>query len=191
VAHSIREDPFDASNTVQLPRFIHDLFRVALDEQRRSGAKPRTALLEGATSSGILEAMSAENVEVVRRAWNAWISGDLSALFAMFDPEVVWDTTNFVGWPEDDVYSGSEGVRRFFEAWLAGWESYEAGVDEILDVDDVRVLVLCWQRGIGPGSRVPVEMDFAQLCTLRRGRIWRMDAYSDRRSALQAAGLEE
>ena len=135
--------------------------------------------------------MSQENVEVVKRSWEAWIRGDLDALFETFDPAVEWDTTSFEGWPEDDVYYGHEGVRRFFEEWLASWERYEAGVEEYLDADGDRVLVLCWQRGFGPGSHVLVQMDWAQICTLKRGLICGMEAYSDRREALEAAGLSE
>jgi ketosteroid isomerase-like protein len=135
--------------------------------------------------------MSEENVEIVRRAWEAWIRGDLDTLFETFDPAVEWDTTTFEGWPDPGVYHRHEGVRRFFEEWLAFWERYEAGVDEYLDVDDDRVLVLCWQRGSVRGSSVPVQMDWAQLCTLKRGFVCRMAAYSDRADALEAAGLRE
>jgi len=135
--------------------------------------------------------MSQENVEVVKRGWEAWIAGDFHALFAVFDPAVQWDTTSFEGWPEDEVYYGHEGVRRFFEDWLASWDRYEAGVEEYLDVDDDRVLVLCWQRGYGSGSHVPVEMDWAQLCTLKRGLVCRLEAYSDRQAALEAVGLRD
>jgi ketosteroid isomerase-like protein len=67
--------------------------------------------------------MSQENVEIVRRCWEAWIKGDLDALFALFDPAVEWDTTNFEGWPEDGVYHGQAGVRRFMEDWLASWDA--------------------------------------------------------------------
>jgi ketosteroid isomerase-like protein len=95
--------------------------------------------------------MSRDNVEVVRRAWDAWIRGDMDALFETFHPSVEWDTTNFEGWPENEVYRGHDGIRRFFEEWLASWDRYEAGVEEYLDAEGDRVLVLCWQRGFGPG----------------------------------------
>ena len=73
--------------------------------------------------------MSQENVEIVRLAWEAWIKGDLDALFAFFDPAVEWDTTNVEGWLEDSTYRGHAGVRRFLEEWLSSWERYEAGVE--------------------------------------------------------------
>jgi ketosteroid isomerase-like protein len=135
--------------------------------------------------------MSQENVEVVKCGWDAWIKGDLNAVFELFDPAVEWDTTSFEGWPEDDLYCGHEAVRRFFKEWLATWERFETGAEAYLEVDDDRVLVLCWQRGFGSDSQVPVEMDWAQVFTLKRGLICRIENYSDRRDALEAAGLRE
>ena len=133
--------------------------------------------------------MSQENVDVVRRAWDCWIAGDMDQLFTFFHPEVVWSTTNFEGWPEDDVYQGHDGVRRFFEQWRASWDRYEAGIHEIVDAGGDDVLVFCWQRGYGSGSQVPVEMDFGQATTVRDGLIQRMDAYSDPDAARAALGL--
>ena len=37
----------------------------------------------------------------------------------------------FVGWPEDEVYDGHEGIRRFFEEWLSSWDHYEAGAEDV------------------------------------------------------------
>jgi ketosteroid isomerase-like protein len=135
--------------------------------------------------------MSQENVEVAKRAFEAWIRGDLDAIFETFDPAVEWDNTGWEGWPEDQVYYRHEGVRRLFEEWLASWERFEAGADDYLDIGGDQVLLLVWQRGFGPGSKVPVRMDWALLTTVKRGLICRIDAYSDRRVALEAVGLRE
>ena len=35
--------------------------------------------------------MSQENVELVRRSWEAWERGDMEAIFAFYDPEIVSD----------------------------------------------------------------------------------------------------
>jgi len=135
--------------------------------------------------------MSQQNVEIVTRAWEAWIRGDLAGVLDTFDPAVEWDTTHMHGWPEDGVYSGRDAVRRFLEGWLASWERFESGADEIRDAGGDRVLVLCWQQGFGPGSEARVRMDWAQLVSLRRGFAYRVEAYSDQREALEAAGLSE
>ena len=40
-------------------------------------------------------------------------------------------------------------------------------------------------------SGVEVEGRFAHLLTIREGRVFRTEAYTDRNKALEAAGLEE
>ena len=135
--------------------------------------------------------MSQENVELVKRAWEAWSSGDIDAVLETCDPAVEWDLTSFEGWPEDDVYYGHEGFRRFLEEWRGSWDRFEARAEEYVDGDGDRVVALCWQRGFGAGSQVPVEMDLATVFTLEGGVVCRIEAYSDRQEALKAVGLRE
>src|SRR5829696_5879527 len=99
-------------------------------------------------------AMSQENVEIVRRGWEAWVRGDLDALLELCDPAVEWDTTHM-------------------EGWLGSWERFESGAEKILEAGGDRVVVICWQQGFGPGSEVPVHMNWAQICTLQRGLVCR------------------
>ena len=136
-------------------------------------------------------AMSEENVETVRRAWDAWLGGDLDALFASyFDADAVYDLTHFREWP-DHTYRGIDGVRQGLTEWLSVWTEWEAGVDEILVAPDDRVVVLTWQRGKGRDSGLPMSMEWAQVISVRDGKITRVEAYDDRDEALEAAGLRE
>jgi ketosteroid isomerase-like protein len=135
--------------------------------------------------------MSQENVETVREAWDTWLRGDMDALLgSYFDRDAIYDLTQFREWP-DPIYRGIEGVRRGLTEWLEVWQAWEAGVDEILAVPDGRVVVLTWQRGKGRQSGLPMDMEWAQIITVRDGKITRVDAYDDRSDALQAAGLSE
>ena len=134
--------------------------------------------------------MSDENLQIVRGSWGAWIRGDLDAVFESLAPDVEWDTSTFEGWPDAGVYRGHDDVRRSFDEWLATWDRYEAGVDDYLDAGDDKVVVLAWQRGYGGGSDAPVEMRWVQVCTLRDGLVTRVEFYSDRARALEAAGLD-
>jgi ketosteroid isomerase-like protein len=54
-----------------------------------------------------------------------------------------------------------------------------------------RVLVFLRVHGIGAGSGIEVEGRFAHLLTVRDGRVFRTEVYTDRSKALEAAGLEE
>jgi ketosteroid isomerase-like protein len=135
--------------------------------------------------------MSQENVELVREAWDAWLGGDLDTLFARyFDRNATYDLTHFREWP-DAIYGDAEGVRRGLTEWLAVREASEAGVEDILAAPDGRVVALTWQRGTDRQSGLPMKMEWAQVVTVRDGRITRVSAYDDRSKALQAVGLSE
>jgi ketosteroid isomerase-like protein len=133
--------------------------------------------------------MTVADVELVREAWDAWARGDMDALIdSYFDPEIVYDLTHFREWP-DRTYRGHAGVRRGLSEWRDVWDSLEVGVDEILAAPDGRVVVLTWQRGRGRQSGLPMSFEWALIATVRDGRIVRADAYDDRSTALEAAGL--
>jgi ketosteroid isomerase-like protein len=126
----------------------------------------------------------------VRRGWDAWLRGDLPGLFRQCDPEVVWDTSHYRDWPES-AYYGIEGVERFLSEWLAVWDDYEVGVEDVFPAPDGRVVTLFWHRGKGRKSGLAMEVEIAQIATVRDGKITRLDNYDDRAEALEAAGLRE
>jgi ketosteroid isomerase-like protein len=64
--------------------------------------------------------VSEENVQIIRRAWEAYLRGDMDALVSLWDPEVVWDLQHFRNWPESG-YHGVDGVRQFLTEWLELW----------------------------------------------------------------------
>jgi uncharacterized protein len=134
--------------------------------------------------------MSQENVDVIRQGWDAWLRGDLPGLFRQFDPEIVWDTSHFRDWPES-AYHGIAGVERFLNEWLDVWDDYEVGVEDVLAAPDGRVVSLIWHRGKGRNSGLAMEMEMAQIATVRDGKVTRLDNYDDRAEALEAAGLRE
>ena len=133
--------------------------------------------------------MSTENVEIVRRGWDAWMANDVDALFDLFHPDIEWDTTTFEGWPESGVYKGRAAVREFVETWRASWSGFDTGVDRIVDAGDDRVVALVWQSGAGPGSHAPVRMEWAQVLTLRDGLVVRIEGWSGHAPALESVGL--
>jgi ketosteroid isomerase-like protein len=87
--------------------------------------------------------MSRENVELVRAAWEAWARGDTHALFAFYDPAIIWDQThNHEALDFAGVYHGHEGIKQFFRHWLAPFEDYCAHPEEFIDAGDAVVVRL-------------------------------------------------
>ena len=114
----------------------------------------------------------------------------MPGLFRQFDPNVVWDTSHFHDWPES-TYHGIEGVERFLSEWRDVWDGLEVDVEDVRAAPDGRVLSLILQRGKGRSSGLAMEMEMAQVATLRNGKVTRLDNYEDRAEALEAAGLRE
>jgi ketosteroid isomerase-like protein len=135
--------------------------------------------------------MSRENVELVRAAWEAWERGDTEALFAFYDPAIVWDQTGYAVMEFSTIYHGHDGVKQFFREWLAPFESYYAHAEEFIDAGEA-VLVRCRQGSRGKASGAVVEMPpYWQVYRLRNGHAVRIEVYREDADALEAVGLRE
>ena len=130
--------------------------------------------------------MSQENVEVVRRAfaYEIYGVGDRAEAEAIFDPDVVMNTTN------EGSFHGLDAMRDEFERWASAFEELEVSAEEFIDAGD-RVLVTAYHRGRGRTSGAEVDGRFYEVYTLRDGKVVRVDEYVERAEALEAVGLPE
>jgi ketosteroid isomerase-like protein len=135
--------------------------------------------------------MSRENIEVVRRIYDAAARGDSSAVLSLYDPEVEWSPdSRFGGLGGEAVYRGHEGLRRFFREWHGAWETVEHSYGEMVDAGD-HVIVRDTSRGRGRTSGVEVVGSQYAVWTLREGKVIRVEFFATRREALEAVGLRE
>jgi uncharacterized protein len=132
--------------------------------------------------------MSEENVEVVRRMYNAFHSGDADGALAHFDPEVVVDASK--ARPDGGRGQGREQLNVIVAAWMGTWDEWREEIGEMRDLGS-QVLVLSVQRGRGKGSGVEVEARYALLYDVHGGKITRLVMYADQAQAVEAAGLRE
>jgi ketosteroid isomerase-like protein len=129
--------------------------------------------------------MSQENVEIVRRAFQYMASGrGGSEVLASFDPNVVMKPV------ETGATSGVNAIRGNFERWQSTFDELEVTVEEIIDAGGRVVHTAHW-RGRGRGSGIKVDARYYEVYTLRDGKIIRVDEYTERAEALEAAGLSE
>jgi uncharacterized protein len=131
--------------------------------------------------------MSQENVEIVRRHLEAYLSGDNETTLSYYDPEVEFDAR---ARPGGQVYRGHEGVAEAMRVWVGAWEDWKFEVEEIIDAGD-RVLVIGRESGRGRGSGVEIDQPNFIVFTLRDGRIVRWQGFVHRGPALEAAGFSE
>jgi ketosteroid isomerase-like protein len=136
--------------------------------------------------------MSRENVEVVRRVYDAAGRRETATLLALYDPDVELDPSRaFEGEGlASGLYRGHDGLRRFFREWDEAWENLEYDLDEVIDVGE-QVVSVVTRRGRGKTSGAEVEFQVALLWTLRARRVVRVVWFPTREEALEAVGLRE
>jgi ketosteroid isomerase-like protein len=93
--------------------------------------------------------------------------------------------------PEGSVYRGREALRGYFERFSSEFDRFWWEAEDLLDAGDDRVLVLVRVRGRGKSSGAEFDIRGGWLFAMREGAAVRVDAYLDRREALEAAGLSE
>jgi ketosteroid isomerase-like protein len=130
--------------------------------------------------------MSEENVELVRQSEGALLRRDRDAWLAIHDEE--FEIVPVRDWLEGAVRgreAGWEFQMRILDSfkWVVEVEHVDAGVDKVLGHlrADLR----------GAGSGAEVELDQWFVTTVRQGRILRLQWFTDRTDAREAAGLRE
>ena len=119
-------------------------------------------------------------MEVVRR----FLDLEVDAALAYADPGIVWNPT------EEAAAEGHDAVRASLVRWKGEWEDYELLPEEFEPMGD-RVIVAVRIRGRGRASGIPVDARLYDVYTLRDGKIIRMDQFTRRSEALEAAGMRE
>jgi ketosteroid isomerase-like protein len=134
--------------------------------------------------------MSEENVEIVRRIYDAAARRDAATVLSLYDPEVELDNSRLQVVGGEELYHGHEGLRRFFREWHEAWERIDYDYDELIDAGD-QVISVVTRRGRGRASGAEVEVHVALLWTLRDGKVVRVVWFPSRQEALEAAGVEK
>jgi ketosteroid isomerase-like protein len=134
--------------------------------------------------------MSQENVELIRRIFDSISRGDIGAVLERTADDVEMDWSNSRG-PLKGVYRGREQVREVWASFVEAFDSLRWDPEEIIELDESRLIVVNHTRLRGRGSGVEVEAVGAQLWTIRDGMAQSFKLYQSKRDALEAAGLSE
>ena len=133
--------------------------------------------------------MSQENVDVVRRTFEAIGRWDIEGLLELYDPEVEYLPLTGTR-VESGGYFGHAGVRDYFEEVAEVWSEMLPRVEDVRTAgDDVVVLGGCAVRGRGSGAESDTPM--AWVIRVRDGKVIRHRGYPTREEALDAVGLSD
>ena len=131
--------------------------------------------------------MSEENVDKVRRGYDAFNRRDFDAALSDVDESVTWRPIFSI---DAALLEGTEEVRASF---LRTVESLDLRieVEELIPVGDETVVAIAKWTGRGSGSGTPVGQTAVQVFTLEDGRLVKVESHLSKREALEAAGLRE
>jgi ketosteroid isomerase-like protein len=138
--------------------------------------------------------VSKENLEVVRRLYDAVGRHDEATVLALYDPEVEFDSSrhpfaSLIGGRR--VFRGHEGVRSFFRERSEALGNVEDAYEELIDAGD-NVVLIGSVRGRGRASGIDVELGrVAGVFAIREARIVRVVWLPTREEALKTVGLAD
>ena len=130
--------------------------------------------------------MQDANVDIVRRAYEAWGRMDMDGASAAWAPDIEWDLTHHEE-GEGVVARGAAEVMALLAEWMGRWRAYEVTVRSVEPSGD-HVVVTCDRRALDR-ERAHADRRIAYVWTLREGRAVRVAAYSDVEQARRDAGL--
>jgi len=92
---------------------------------------------------------------------------------------------------EPETAEGLHGVRSVWLDWLAPWASYRTEIEDMIDLGDRVVSVIC-DYGRREPDAPEVALKSAVIWTVRDGRIVRAEHFTGGRAeALEAIGLDQ
>lgn len=130
--------------------------------------------------------MADEDVEVVRRAYDAYAKGDLETAGSAYSEDTVWDVTRFR--PDEGVHSGLAKLGEYLGSWRDTWTEHSFALEQAVDADE-HVVAVIQESGRGKSSGAPVTIRYGQVITVRDGEIVETVVYRDPEDAFEAAGL--
>jgi ketosteroid isomerase-like protein len=132
--------------------------------------------------------VSAENVELVRAAWEAWDNDNLDAYAAYWHPEIDWRAIE--GAPDDaGPIHGPDALRAYYQDWIDTFDDLDNEMVEMIDAGGDSVVTVQRGTGVAKGSGVPTEIVYGVVYTVHDGQIVSGREYATREQALEAAGL--
>jgi uncharacterized protein len=130
--------------------------------------------------------MSQENLDVVRRAYEAMNAGDMGAFLGLLSRDVEWKAAK--EGTDPGTYSGHTGVGRFYDTRLEVWDQLHQQPDQLIDRGE-SVVAVVRTRTRGKASGVELEQGSAHLWQLRDGKVVRFETFDQPAEALAASGI--
>ena len=134
-------------------------------------------------------AVSQENVDLARRAWELASQGADDEVALYLAPDVEWHHNIGLGTPMEGIYHGREEVLAFFGALRESFGTLKFEATEVRELSSGEVLSFGHLYAEGRGSGASATTSFGAVTEIRNGLAVRLRFWMDRDAALEAAGV--
>ena len=122
-------------------------------------------------------------MEIVRRSYETFQSGDLEAAVEFAHPE--FEFVSRFGAMHGRTYKGLAGVRDYLADIAETWHRYERELEELIDAGDAVVAILTI-TAVSRATEIPITQRIGMVYWLRDRRIARLVSYPSVEEALEA-----
>lgn len=130
-----------------------------------------------------------QNVEIVVGQFEAVNARDFGAAMDAYAENVALIAHDHLGEVVGRAATGKQAVGEWFGDWFRQFApDYRFRIEDARGSGD-RVFIVATHSGRGRASGAPVEGETAYVYTVREGKVCRVELFSDRGKALEAAGL--
>jgi uncharacterized protein len=125
-----------------------------------------------------------ENTEALRRAYDAFNSGDVQAVLEVFADDVRWEGPNTEGVPMGGVHEGKDAVAEALARIGETFESFEVSPDEMIE-DDGTVVALSHIEARAKGSGGELKQPSVEVFRMRDGKAVHVQSLLDTAQVLE------
>lgn len=114
------------------------------------------------------------NVELVKKAYSDFTTGNVEAVLAVWDPEIEWHECKGMPFVKGDgIYKGHEAiVTNVLTQLPVFFDGFNIEVTEIFGADD-KVVMVGYYRGTNKATGNPFEANAVHVWTVKDGKMIR------------------
>lgn len=114
--------------------------------------------------------MSEENIQLVRKGYEAFAAGDIEGMLANMSEDIQWETRFLPGIPLHGMFAGHAGVRDFKHRLADAYDVLEFVPTDWFGVENM-VVVLGYERVQVKSTGKEVYNEWAHVFEVRNGKV--------------------
>ncbi len=128
----------------------------------------------------------ADNIEIMKDAYDAFSKGDAESALDAFSDDVVWEGANSIDLPGGGEHSGKEEVGELLKSIGSDWDEFQLTPDEFFEEGDSVVALLHTDVKKGDQSG---QLPTVHIARFEGGKIKRFQVLTDTLHSAQLLGL--